>query len=152
MVEAFARYLSTAAARRPCSLALEKTLQLHNLEAAALHQLNTCWGRIEHSLGLITVAQMHAYHFAARDRCKEVWSSHWDSPEEGTMYVNLDFKEHDTLPRGPSEPGHPCHVYMLTVSTCPLHIHMSCPSPHVPLHMSSPCGQATGGTQTAGCR
>ena len=108
--EAFLQYVDDHAKSRPKSTvkgALKLAGELHSAEAAVAHELRTKWSKVsdQTSIGLLPLLQMHSLHFAIRDRSKDINTEHRLHPADGTIYFQLDFKEHDTLPVGPEETG-----------------------------------------------
>ena len=84
---------------------LKEKLDLHTVEARLLHELRTDWTGVDDKVGLLTVAEGHAFHWLLRDRHKELLVRDWDTPLEGVAYIQADFKQHVTLPVGPTETG-----------------------------------------------
>ena len=105
VLQAFYRYLDEGSRRRPDSLSLKQQLELHTVEARILHELRTDWNGVDDTIGLLPVVEAHAFHWLLRDRHKDLLVSHWDTPLEGVAYIQADFKQHVTLPVGPSERG-----------------------------------------------
>ena len=48
---------------------------------------------------------MFCAHWGLRDVYKQALSVAWESPEASTLYLLMDFKEHDKLPVGPAQTG-----------------------------------------------
>jgi hypothetical protein len=77
-------------------------------EAAVVHEIATCWQRLKGTaveVGLLETFKMYQLHFACRDAGHEYLTRHTDNPRSSTLYVHMDFLQHDTLPIGPKEDG-----------------------------------------------
>ena len=70
------------------------------------HELNTEWpGAKGVKVGLLDILSMHQLHFTHRDAYQDVREQAGDAPKPGTIYYQMDFLEHRTLPVGPDEGG-----------------------------------------------
>ena len=94
-------YIDTAAQRRPEGLSYADLGRLHELEAAIRHELDSRYSRLAEPVGVLDLAAMHAYHCTVRGAQNSAFLADWHSPGDGTLYVQLDYKQHDTLPLGP---------------------------------------------------
>ena len=103
-LEAFRDYLDQGPRRRPDGTALADLLALHNLEAKICHELNVKWARLKEPAGVIELVNLHAFHFTVRDRQNGGFLKDWHEPCRGSLYLAVDFKQHDTLPVGPPRP------------------------------------------------
>ena len=79
----------------------------HATEAEIATEIRNKWNKLAdlECVGLLPLVQMHGLHFAIRDRSKEINTEHRLHPADGTLYFQIDFKEHDSLPVGPEESG-----------------------------------------------
>ena len=70
------------------------------------HEIRTAWPKAkELKVGLLDIICMHQTHFTHRDAYQEVRAKSDQEPAEDTMYYQLDFLQHRTLPMGPEEGG-----------------------------------------------
>ena len=102
---ALRNYVDQGPTRRPDGCSLKQLLELHEAEAAIRHELDTKWARSTEQIGVIELVQMFSVHFLLRDRQNEAFLKDWHTPCPDTVHELLDFKQHDTLPVGPSEKG-----------------------------------------------
>ena len=86
VLQAYYRYLDEGSRRRPDSLTLKQKLDLHTVEARILHELRTDWTGVDDKVGLLTVAEGHAFHWLLRDRHKELLVRDWDTPWRGGLH------------------------------------------------------------------
>ena len=56
-------------------------------------------------MGLVGVAESFGLHFLLRDDFKDLAYQSWHCPAASTLYIWIDFKEHDTVGMGPIETG-----------------------------------------------
>eukprot|EP00973_Karenia_brevis_P085052 11804186-Karenia_brevis.AAC.1 len=68
-----------------------------------LHEINSDWSAIDDKCGMLAVIEMHESHFTLRDVHNKEFQKDWDVPGNNTLYVQADFKQHDTVPVGPDE-------------------------------------------------
>ena len=101
---ALRNYIDQGAQRRPEGLSLLALFELHQLEAKVRHEMGTDYSRLSDTVGLLSVVEMHDFHFLVRDHQNEKFLRDFHKPEDGSLYVQLDFKQHDTLPLGPCGP------------------------------------------------
>ena len=84
----------------------KKLLDIHNAVAKVVHELRTEWSQAkEMKVGLLDVLGMHQWHFTLRDAYQDERDRLEETPEEQTIYYQMDFLEHKTLPLGPDEGG-----------------------------------------------
>ena len=74
---------------------------LHEATARIQSSLRTDWGGA--GCGMAEVIRAHEGHFSCRDSWKLYQRGCWHAPKPDTLYVHLDYKEHDQLPFGPTE-------------------------------------------------
>ena len=79
--------------------------ELHQVEAAVIHELRTDWQRIAERTGLHDVVAMYAWHWGVVGRAKSCYKTDSDEPLAGHLYFHMDFKESERLPVGPIEAG-----------------------------------------------
>ena len=98
---ALREYVDTGPQRRTETMSLHDIWEIHKTEAEIRHELDSKWSKLGTGLGALELAQVHAYHFTVRDRQNERYHSDWWDPAPDHLYLQVDFKEHDTLPVGP---------------------------------------------------
>ena len=101
-LEGLRDYVDRGPTRRPDGLSLETLLALHTTEAQVRHELDTAYSRMPERVGLVETVAMHSFHFLVRDHQNETFLEDFHNPEPNSLYMMLDFKQHDTLPLGPS--------------------------------------------------
>ena len=84
--------------------------QVRGLPSKVCYDLHEARARIPAALreggagcGMHEVVRAHEGHFSARDSWKRYQRDCWHAPKPDTLYVHLDYKEHDQLPFGPTE-------------------------------------------------
>ena len=68
-------------------------------------ELGYKWALGGGELGLRPTVEAFEAHFALRDEWKRWQRQAWHSPEQRTLYAQLDFAEHHSLPFGPIQTG-----------------------------------------------
>ena len=101
-LEGLRNYIDRGSTRRPDGPSLDTLLQLHTTEAKVRHELDTAYSRMPERVGLREVVAMHSFHFLVRDHQNEMFLEDFHNPDPNSLYMALDFKQHDTLPLGPS--------------------------------------------------
>ena len=70
------------------------------------HEINRDWPKAKGAkVGLLDVICMHQAHFTHRDSYQDVRQKCDEEPEADTLYYQMDFLQHRTLPIGPEEGG-----------------------------------------------
>ena len=103
-LQAMRRWIDQGPRRRPEGMTYKDKALLFEAEAAARHQLDTKWARIDEEIGMLEVSSMYDFHFLIRGQQKPSPLDAWHQPAAGVRHVLLDYKQHVTLPVGPSEP------------------------------------------------
>ena len=103
-LQALRTYVDRSSQHRPAGLSVAVGVQLHQAEASVRHELDSAWSRAAEKVGAVEMVAMHCFHFQMRDAQKTAFQRDWWEPDGDTLYAQLDFKEHDTLPVGPRGP------------------------------------------------
>ena len=110
IVQSFALFLEN---RRKAGIKASKASGLSAKTAEALRteiarilwEIRGDWPKVDMKVGMEEVLQMHQLHFTVRDAYQDMRYAADDTPEDGTLYYQMDFLEHRTLPLGPDEGG-----------------------------------------------
>ena len=80
-------------------------LDVRKVEIPILTEFERDWDRIFLKMGLLETVHAFGLHNTIKDVHKALYTDHFDNPAAATLYVHLDFLEHDRVPKGPEESG-----------------------------------------------